>query len=110
MEDEWFYILSASEDARVLIREVDRGNATREETIKTGDFLGFPAGVKNGKAFKSGDSELVYLVGGSRQPLDIVHYSEKEKRLVIDRTGALPSWTVEEKDLKESQSKVKSKN
>lgn len=102
MEDEWFYILKASDDARLLIREVDHDNVIREEVIKTGDFLGFPAGVKNGRALKSGESELMYLAGGSRKQLEIVHYPEKEKRLVIDRTGAVPSWVVEEKDVKES--------
>jgi len=101
-EDEWYYIIKASEDARLLIHEVDRDNTTREEEIRIGDFFGFPAGTKTGHALKSGQSELVYLVGGSRKQLDVVHYPVKGSRLIVDRTGAVPSWTVEESNVKES--------
>jgi len=81
---------------------VEQGDGTKQKKIQTGDFLGFPAGTKNGHALKSGDSELVYLVGGSRKMLDIAHYPDKGQRLVIDRTGPVSSWVVEEKDVKES--------
>jgi uncharacterized cupin superfamily protein len=102
MEDEWFYIIKASEDARILIHEVEQDNVTREKEIQTGDFLGFPAGTKIGHGFKSGESELIYLMGGSREQLDVVHYPAAGKRLVIDRTDGSRSWTVEEKYVKES--------
>jgi len=101
-EDEWFYIIKASDDARLLIHEVDQDNMTKEKEIRSGDFVGFPAGTKIGHAFRSGESELIYLVGGSRKQTDVVHYPVKGRRLVVDRTGAVQSWMVDEKDVKES--------
>jgi uncharacterized cupin superfamily protein len=73
-EDEFFYILQAGDDARLLINETDEKKRTREEKMKAGDFLGFPAGVKNGGALKTGSSQLIYLVGGNKKQLKVVHY------------------------------------
>lgn len=97
-EDEWFYIIKAGEDARIVLYEAQEGKTTepREEAVKTGDFFGFPAGMKVGHAFKTGpDHELVYIVGGSRKGVDVVHYPEIKTKAVLDRTGSV-YWGVKE--------------
>ncbi|EMD34629.1 hypothetical protein CERSUDRAFT_125217 [Gelatoporia subvermispora B] len=98
-EDEWFYIIEAGDDAALLLREGDEMEAgkqtdTKEIRIQTGDFLGFAAGKESAHALRSGGAELVYLLGGSREPLDVCQYPELGRRMVLDRAGG--KWTVEE--------------
>lgn len=97
-EDEWFYVIKAGEGARlVLYSEGEDGNIeSREEEVKTGDFLGFPATTKTGHTFKTGADEMVYLVGGTRQPVDVVHYPAIKMKAIIDRTGPGLMWGVKE--------------
>ncbi|KZT18947.1 hypothetical protein NEOLEDRAFT_1048986, partial [Neolentinus lepideus HHB14362 ss-1] len=71
-DDEWIYILSAGEGAVMRIKEGDKDG--KEEPLKDGDFFGFPAGTKNAHLMKSNDEEVVYLVGGSREKLDVCYY------------------------------------
>ncbi|KAI0703313.1 hypothetical protein C8Q76DRAFT_586464, partial [Earliella scabrosa] len=74
-DDEWMYILDAGEGAVMLIWEGGEGEIVpREEAIKTGDFFGFKAGVERAHAFRAGTTEMVYILGGSREPLDVTHY------------------------------------
>jgi len=96
-DDEWFYILEAASDAVVKLRQ-EGGAETREEQIVKGDFLGFPAGVKTAHALSSGEGELVYLIGGCREPLDICSYTEVGKRRVCFQGSHRieDDWIVEE--------------
>lgn len=97
-EDEWFYILDAGQDA-ILLTKDDRGaeetTEVVEEHIYKGDFLGFPAGLRKAHAFRTGESELLYLMGGSREPLDVSHYPELGKLRIIDQKGG-SSWTIDD--------------
>jgi len=96
-EDEWFYVIKAGEGARIVLYEDGKAEEPREEEVKTGDFFAFPAGTKVGHMFKSGADELVYLVGGSRKEVDVVHYPEMKVKGVIDRSGpGLVYWGVKE--------------
>jgi len=98
-EDEWFYVIKAGEGARIVLYE-DGKAEPREEEVKTGDFFGFPAATKIGHMFKTGADELVYLVGGSRQDVEVVHYPKHKVKAVIDRAGLEPVyWGVKEDDI-----------
>jgi len=94
-EDEWFYIIKAGEGARAVLYE-DGKAEPREEEVKTGDFLGFPATTKTGHAFKAGVDEMVYLVGGTRKEAEVIHYPAIQMKAVIDRTGTGLMWGVKE--------------
>jgi uncharacterized cupin superfamily protein len=72
---------------------------TREEEVKAGDFLGFPAGTKTAHAFRAGDGPLVYLCGGTRAKADVCSYPELGRKLVVDRTNGLKTWMVNEADI-----------
>ena len=98
-EDEWFYIIKAGSDTRIVLH--DASTERREEPVKPGEFYGFPAANKTAHAFKTGETELVYLAGGSRKELEVVHYPGQAKRIVLDRTGAVSSWTADEADVKD---------
>jgi len=95
-EDEWFYIIDAAYDAALLVMDAEQGNQTYGDEVKVvkGDFIGFPAGVKLAHALKSGSGDLVYLMGGSREPLDVSNYPEARRRRVISRDGMF--WAVDE--------------
>jgi len=98
-EDEWFYIIKAGEGARIVLYE-DGKSEPRDEEVKTGDFFGFPAATKIGHMFKTGAGELVYLVGGSRKGVDVVHYPTHKVKGVIDRSGpGLVYWGAKEEDI-----------
>lgn len=85
-EDEWAYIIEAGDDSFILLQ--DEGTTeVKSMPLVTGDFLGFPAGKRIGHGFRTGASPLVYLFGGSREPLDITHYVESGQRRVNDRSG-----------------------
>ncbi|KAL4254907.1 hypothetical protein ABKN59_004343 [Abortiporus biennis] len=71
LEDEWCYILEAGKNAVLLLRE-EGLSVTKEIPIKHGDFIGFPAGVQEGHGMKSDDTDIVYLLGGSRENMDTV--------------------------------------
>lgn len=96
-EDEWFYVIKAGEGARILLYEGGK-TEPREEDVKTGDFFGFPAATETGHAFKTGADELVYLVGGSRKEVDVVHYPVIKVKAVVDRAGPF-YWGVKEEDI-----------
>ncbi|TBU57164.1 hypothetical protein BD310DRAFT_930144 [Dichomitus squalens] len=113
-EDEWFYILEAGEDARLLIWEPGENERAdgkvameeevipREEGLKAGDFIGFKAGIQRAHALKAGEREMVYLLGGSREPLDVSHYPGSGRRQVVDSTMGSVSWMVDDKDIRPS--------
>lgn len=94
-EDEWFYVIRAGEGTRIVLYEEGKAEP-REEEVKTGDFFGFPATTKTGHAFKTGEDEMVYLCGGSRKEVEVVHYPAIKMKAVIDRTGPGLMWRVKE--------------
>jgi len=94
-EDEWFYVIRAGEGARLILYE-DGKPEPKEEEVKTGDFFGFPAATKTGHAFKTGAEEMIYLCGGTRKEVEVVHYPEKKMKAVLDRTGPALMWGVKE--------------
>ncbi|CDO72831.1 hypothetical protein BN946_scf185002.g16 [Trametes cinnabarina] len=114
-DDEWYYILDARDGAVLLLYEPLMDSAgtgekeapalkgtPREEEIKAGDFIGFKAGVKNARAhaLRAGSTEVVYLVGGSRESMDSSVYALMGKRIVVDRSeGDVQTWAVEEKHI-----------
>ena len=100
-EDEWFYIIKAGPDTQIILHDASTG--LREEPVKSGEFYGFPAASKTAHAFKTGETELVYLAGGSRKELEVVHFPGQSKRIVLDRTGSTPSWTTEEAHVKNAK-------
>lgn len=97
-EDEFFYIIDAGESGATLLTCKEGDEKPKEEEVKTGDFIGFPAGKGVGYALRAGSKELVYLCGGTRQTLDVCRYPTLDKTLVVDRTGGGSSFFVDEKD------------
>ncbi|CAL1698646.1 unnamed protein product [Somion occarium] len=96
-EDEWAYIVDAGRDCFLLTHD-EGTNETKEVPLTTGDFLAFPAGTKVAHGFRTGKDSLVYLMGGSRESMDICHYPEIGQRLIIDRNGE--NWLVDEQHVK----------
>ncbi|KAI0824934.1 hypothetical protein BC628DRAFT_1537812 [Trametes gibbosa] len=114
VDDEWYYIIDAGGDdsgAVILLWEPSSGGdkdvegeprVPREEKIKAGDFYGFKGGAQgaHAHALRAGKKEVVYLVGGTRVPMDHSVYPLQRRRIVTDRTqGELQSWAVEEENL-----------
>ncbi|KIP01326.1 hypothetical protein PHLGIDRAFT_364456 [Phlebiopsis gigantea 11061_1 CR5-6] len=99
-EEEFFYILDAGASGATLLTYKEGDEQPREEAVKTGDFIGFPAGRGVGYALRAGDEELSYLCGGTRAPMDICRYPTVGKSMVVDRTGAVDGghFLVEDKD------------
>ncbi|EIN08717.1 hypothetical protein PUNSTDRAFT_102178 [Punctularia strigosozonata HHB-11173 SS5] len=95
VDDEWFYVLEAGDDAVVCVQE-GAGHEVKEHKVRPGDFAGFPAGKPWGHAFKSGNAELVYLCGGTSTSVDECHYPLLGKRVLIDRGVGKASWVVSE--------------
>lgn len=102
-DDEWYYILETGEEGATLLIQVEGEDTLKEETIHKGDFLGFPAGKRSAHSLRAGSQELVYLVGGTRQPMDVCVYPGDGQRLVADRSrgdGSTNIWYVQEEDVK----------
>ncbi len=101
-EDEWFYVLEASPDAVILIWDGKEGETDpktvvpREESVKPGDFLGFKAGTPRAHTFRAGEKDMLYLIGGSREELDVCHYPGVGMSKVIGREV---EWTFEDKSV-----------
>ncbi|KZT18933.1 hypothetical protein NEOLEDRAFT_1183840 [Neolentinus lepideus HHB14362 ss-1] len=94
-DEEWVYILSAGKGAVMCIKEGKKD--VKEEPLKDGDFFAFRASSKIAHSMKSGEGEVVYLVGGSREVMDVCYYPQIDMRLVVDRTGdGLKTWVVPE--------------
>lgn len=98
-EEEFFYIIDAGEAGATLLTYRAGDKEPQEEPIKTGDFLGFPAGKGIGYALRAGDKELVYLCAGTRQALDICRYPTLDKTLVVDQTGGGSSFFLDNKNM-----------
>jgi uncharacterized cupin superfamily protein len=74
LEEEWMYVISGRG-----IAEIDGA----EHEIGPGDFLGFPAGGAAHLVKNRGSEELVYLMGGDSQPLDVIEYPHLGKRYLL---------------------------
>ncbi|EPQ53760.1 hypothetical protein GLOTRDRAFT_139878 [Gloeophyllum trabeum ATCC 11539] len=93
-DDEWIYVISAGEGAVMRMKEGVK--QVEDVPVKEGDFFGFPAGSQNAHALRSGEQEILYLVGGSREALDVCTYPEAKARAIVDRTLGGKSWGVRE--------------
>ena len=78
----------------MVIDEESEDKMVKEIKVTKGDFMGFPAGRKLAHGLKSGSGDLVYIVGGSREPLDVSNYPEAQRRRVIARDTTY--WAVDE--------------
>lgn len=72
-DEEFIYILSGTGQARI-------GDGTFD--IGPGDFMGFPAPSPAHSMRNTGEEDLVYLMGGERWPVDVVHYPDLKRTLV----------------------------
>lgn len=97
-DDEWVYVLGAGESGATLLTLPDGEKEPREETIRTGDFIAFPAATRVGHVICSGESEVTYLCSGTREVMDVCTYPLAGKKLVIDRSAG-EMWHVEESDV-----------
>ena len=70
-DEEWVYILSGRGIAEI---------GDRKHKIGAGDFMGFVAGSEPHAMRNPYKSDLVYLVGGNRWPLDVCDYPRIGKR------------------------------
>jgi len=77
-EEEWWYVL----EGRGTV-EIDDG----EYEVGPGDFMGFPTSPPVAHHLKNtGDRDLVYLVGGERQPVEIAEFPRLGK-IMLRRGG-----------------------
>ncbi|KAI0689328.1 hypothetical protein BC835DRAFT_258383 [Cytidiella melzeri] len=93
-DDEWLYVLESGEAGAKLVTLPDGETQTKEETIRKGDFIGFRAASGLAHVVTTGDEEVVFLCCGKREPMDVVTYPLKGKKLLIDREGG-PRWYAE---------------
>jgi uncharacterized cupin superfamily protein len=70
-DEEWVYILAGKGIAEI---------GGRHSVVRTGDFMGFPAGGKPHGMRNPYKKDLLYLVGGNRFPFDICDYPRINKR------------------------------
>jgi uncharacterized cupin superfamily protein len=78
-EEEFLYILSGRG-----IAEID----DKEFEVGTGDFLGFPAPSVAHHLRNPFEADLIYLMGGERQPVEIGDFPRLGKRVIRDRDQA----------------------
>lgn len=101
--EEWMFVLDAGTGGKLLVWE-PQGEASRGEIVpaeievQNGDFLGFRAGVERAHALKAGATEMVYLVGGSREAADVVHYPREGKRTDVEVDMTMGQWKGDTKD------------
>jgi uncharacterized cupin superfamily protein len=70
--DEFIYVLSGELSLRY-------GNETYQ--LSAGDFAGFPAHGAGHSMLNNSDADTVYLMGGSRPPIDISNYPDIDRRM-----------------------------
>ena len=70
--DEFIYMLSG----KLTLRYGDDNYL-----LNTGDFVGFPAQGAAHSMRNDSDSDAVYLMGGSRPPIDITNYPDIERKM-----------------------------
>lgn len=70
--DEFIYVLSGE----LTLRYSDENYQ-----LKAGDFVGFPAHGAAHSMFNNSAADAVYLMGGSRPPIDICNYPDISRRM-----------------------------
>ena len=75
-DEEFIYILAGHGIARIGDEEVEVG---------PGDFMGFPAPSPAHSLHNPHDEDLVYLMGGERWPVDVVHYPDIARTMIKSR-------------------------
>ncbi len=70
--DEFIYVLSGE----LTLRYSDENYK-----LKAGDFVGFPAHGAAHSMFNNSAADAVYLMGGSRPPIDICNYPDIGRRM-----------------------------
>ncbi|KAF8206309.1 cupin 2 conserved barrel domain protein [Mycena galopus ATCC 62051] len=95
VDDEWFYILQGS--GTLLC-----AGEGEDTTVTAGDFVGFAAAIRRPHTFRAGEEGMEYLVGGSREPVDVCHYPLIGKTLVVNRTPGASMMLVDTKDIQKS--------
>lgn len=70
--DEFIYVLSGE----LTLRYSDESYQ-----LKAGDFVGFPAHGAAHSMFNNSAADAVYLMGGSRPPIDICNYPDISRRM-----------------------------
>jgi uncharacterized cupin superfamily protein len=74
VEEEWVYIISGTG-----VAEIDG----EETTVGPGDFMGFATPGVAHLLKNTSSEELVYLMGGENQPLDVIEYPKLGKRYLL---------------------------
>jgi uncharacterized cupin superfamily protein len=77
IEEEWLYVISGRAIALIDGQEVEVG---------PGDFMGFPTPSVPHLLKNPFEHELVYLMGGEHQPLDVLEYPTLGKRYLLVST------------------------
>jgi uncharacterized cupin superfamily protein len=77
IEEEWLYVLSGRAIALIDGQDVEVG---------PGDFMGFPTPSVPHLLKNPFEQELVYLMGGEDQPLDVLDYPTLGKRYLLVST------------------------
>lgn len=72
-DEEFLYILSGRGIAKIGDEEFEIG---------AGDFMGFPAPSPAHSMHNPYEEDLVYLMGGERWPVDIVHYPDLRRSML----------------------------
>jgi uncharacterized cupin superfamily protein len=78
LEEEWVYILSGRG-----VAEIDG----QSHEVGPGDFMGFATPSVAHLLKNPYEEELVYLMGGEDQPLDVLDYPALDKRYLLLRTA-----------------------
>ena len=71
-EEEWVYILEGK-----ALSDIE----DEKEEVGPGDFIAYPEGVAH-SLINIGDSDLVYLMGGEQQKVEVADFPRHQKRLL----------------------------
>lgn len=93
-DDEWIYVVEATDSGATLVTLPDGEKEPREEPIHKGDFVAFPTATRIAHVIHTGDSEITYLCSGTKVPVDVCTYPLMGRKLVIDRESEM--WYTDE--------------
>jgi uncharacterized cupin superfamily protein len=83
LHEEFLYILEGQGTAVI-------GEA--EHPVGPGDFMGFPIDDTAHTLRNTGTSDLVYLMGGERGPVDVAHFPTVGKTMVFSTTEGIRAF------------------
>ena len=81
-DEEFLYIISGHGTAKI---------GTEHYELGPGDFMGFPSSSPAHSMHNSSNEDLLYLMGGEKQPVDVVYYPDQQKTMI--KTNGERSWT-----------------